>query len=66
LQDTWSRAGLATAILEQDEVAFLSGAPEWLYRPTKPLPAETLLRIRDARTYDGVGGCPENHHHDRK
>lgn len=54
LQATWLSAGLATAIIDQDGVAFLSGAPEWLYRPTSVLPPETLARIRDARTYDGV------------
>ncbi len=54
LQATWSRAGLATAILDQDGVAFLSGAPEWLYHPTLPLAPETLARIRDTRTYDGI------------
>lgn len=54
LQATWSRAGLATAIVDQDGVVFLTGAREWLYRPTQPLPAQTLARIRDARTYNGV------------
>jgi two-component system C4-dicarboxylate transport sensor histidine kinase DctB len=54
LQDTWSQAGLATAIIDQDGVAFLSGAAEWLYRPTKALAPATLARIREARTYDGV------------
>lgn len=54
LQATWLRAGLDTAIIDQDGVAFLSGASEWLYRPTSPLDRETLSRIREARTYDGV------------
>lgn len=54
LQATWLSAGLATAIIDQDGVAFLSGAPEWLYRPTAVLSPATLARIRDARTYDGV------------
>lgn len=54
LQDTWLRAGLATAIIDQDGVAFLTGTPEWLYRPTQPLSSETLERIRDARTYNGI------------
>lgn len=54
LQETWSQAGLATAIIDEDGVAFLSGAAEWLYRPTKALSPGTLARIRDARTYDGV------------
>ncbi|SEM74695.1 two-component system, NtrC family, C4-dicarboxylate transport sensor histidine kinase DctB [Pseudorhodobacter antarcticus] len=54
LQDTWTSAGLATAIIDQDGVAFLSGAPEWLYRPTKALSPGALARIHDARTYDGV------------
>ncbi|WP_022702776.1 sensor histidine kinase [Pseudorhodobacter ferrugineus] len=54
LQSTWLSAGLATAIIDQDGVAFLSGAPEWLYRPTLGLSPERLARIRDARTYNGV------------
>jgi two-component system C4-dicarboxylate transport sensor histidine kinase DctB len=54
LQDTWAQAGLATAIIDQDGVAFLSGAPEWLYRPTKSLSPAALTRIQNARTYDGV------------
>ncbi len=54
LQATWLRAGLATAIIDQDGVVFLTGAAEWLYRPTTTLAPETLARIRDARTYDGV------------
>jgi two-component system, NtrC family, C4-dicarboxylate transport sensor histidine kinase DctB len=58
LQATWSRAGLSMAITDQDGVAFLSGAPEWLYRPTLPLGPETLARIRASRTYDGVDLAP--------
>ncbi|MGO4909083.1 ATP-binding protein [Pseudorhodobacter sp. W20_MBD10_FR17] len=58
LQATWSRAGLSMAITDQDGVAFLSGAPEWLYRPTLPLGSETLARIRASRTYDGVDLAP--------
>lgn len=54
LQDTWLRAGLTTAITDQDGVAFLSGEPDWLYHPTQPLSGETLARIRDARTYNGI------------
>jgi len=54
LQSTWLRAGLATAIIDQDGVVFLTGAAEWLYRPTTTLAPQTLARIRDARTYDGV------------
>jgi two-component system C4-dicarboxylate transport sensor histidine kinase DctB len=46
------------AITDQDGVAFLSGAPEWLYRPTLPLGPETLARIRASRTYDGVDLAP--------
>lgn len=58
LQATWSAAGLATALADQDGITFLSGAPEWLYRPTLPLSAETLARIREARTYDGIDLAP--------
>ncbi|RUS58548.1 sensor histidine kinase [Pseudorhodobacter sp. E13] len=54
LQATWLEAGLATAIIDQDGVAFLSGAAEWLYRPTTALSPQTVARIREARTYDGV------------
>ena len=54
LQDTWARAGLTTAIADADNVVFLSGAPEWLYRPVAPVSAAALARIRGNRTYDGI------------
>jgi two-component system C4-dicarboxylate transport sensor histidine kinase DctB len=54
LQATWASAGLATAIADGDGVVFLSGVADWLYRPMTSLDAQTLSRIRDTRTYEGV------------
>jgi two-component system, NtrC family, C4-dicarboxylate transport sensor histidine kinase DctB len=58
LQTTWSRANLPMAITDSDGVAFLSGAAEWLFRPTLPLDADTLDRIRATRAYDGIDLAP--------
>lgn len=58
LQTTWSSANLATAITDSDGIAFLSGAPEWLFRPTRALAPETLARINATRAYDGINMAP--------
>ena len=41
-------------IADGDGVVFLSGNRDWLYRPLTELSAETLSRIQQTRTYDGV------------
>ncbi len=54
LQRTWQEAGLAMALADADGVVFLSGRPDWVYRPLRPLPEGTLARLASQRTYDGV------------
>lgn len=54
LQHTWQQAGLAMALADSDGVVFLSGRPDWVYRPLHALSAETLSRLAAQRTYDGV------------
>jgi len=53
LQSTWQQAGLAMALADADGVVFLSGRPDWVYRPLRPLPADALTRLALQRTYDG-------------
>lgn len=54
LQETWRRAGLETALVDADGVVFLSGKPEWIYRPIAPLSAAVVTRISMGRTYAGA------------
>ena len=54
LQDTWAAAGLAIALADADGVVFLSGRPDWVYRPLRPLPQATLARLSEQRKYDGI------------
>ncbi|MDZ4309503.1 MAG: ATP-binding protein [Cypionkella sp.] len=54
LQDTWREAGLAMALADADGVVFLSGRPDWSYRALRPLSADTLARLAQQRTYDGI------------
>jgi two-component system C4-dicarboxylate transport sensor histidine kinase DctB len=54
LQATWAAAGVAMALADADGVVFLSGRPDWVYRPLHPLPQVTLKRLLAQRTYDGI------------
>jgi two-component system C4-dicarboxylate transport sensor histidine kinase DctB len=54
LEETWKAAGVPTAIADRDGVVFLSAVEHWLYRPLARLPADTLSRLAETRTYDGV------------
>ena len=54
LAATWAAAGEMTAIADGAGVIFLSGDPDWIYRPLQPLDSETLARLRVERRYDGV------------
>lgn len=54
LQAAWAAAGLAMALADADGVVFLSGRPDWVYRPLRPLPQATLARLVTQRTYDGI------------
>lgn len=54
LQATWAAAGVSMALVDADGVVFLSGQPDWVYRPLHPLPQATLARLSAQRTYDGI------------
>lgn len=54
LQTAWAAAGVAMALADADGVVFLSGRPDWVYRPLHPLPQATLVRLHAQRTYDGI------------
>ena len=54
LQRTWQAAGLAMAVADADGVVFLSGEPDWIYRPLSPISPQVLARLEQERTYDGI------------
>lgn len=54
LQAAWRAAGADMALADADGIVFLSGRPEWLYRPLSPLAPDVLQRLTDTRAYDGV------------
>jgi len=54
LEQAWRDAGALTAIADGYGVVFLTGNPEWRYRPLKPLDPEMRSRIALERTYDGI------------
>lgn len=54
LEATWKAAGVQTAIADQWGIVFLSGNPDWKYRPFVPLAPEALAQVAKERKYDGV------------
>ncbi|WP_416798727.1 sensor histidine kinase [Ciceribacter azotifigens] len=54
LEVTWEAAGVQTAIADRWGVVFLSGNPDWKYRPLAPLSGEAAKRVAAERTYDGA------------
>jgi two-component system C4-dicarboxylate transport sensor histidine kinase DctB len=54
LEKAWIAADLATAVLDPDGVVFLSGKPEWMYRPLTSLAPDVVARIEKDRTYAQV------------
>lgn len=54
LEKTWEAAGVQTAIADRWGIVFLSGNPDWKYRPLAPLSSETADRLLKERTYEGV------------
>lgn len=54
LQATWRLAAVDTAIADADGIIFLSGQPEWLYRPLFALGAQARDHIAVTRRYEGV------------
>ena len=54
LEAAWAAAGVRIAIADRAGVVFLSGDPDWKYRPLQPLADQMLERLLQERTYDGV------------
>lgn len=54
LQATWRLAAVDTAIADADGIIFLSGQPDWLYRPLFALGAQARDHIAVTRRYEGV------------
>lgn len=54
LELTWEAAGVQTAIADRWGIVFLSGNPDWKYRPLVPLGDEGTMRLAAERTYEGA------------
>lgn len=54
LESTWKAAGVQTAIADRWGIVFLSGNPDWKYRPLTPLDEEASARLAAERTYEGA------------
>lgn len=54
LELTWETAGVQTAIADRWGIVFLSGNPDWKYRPLVPLGTEASARLAAERTYEGA------------
>ena len=54
MESTWEAAGVQTAIADRWGIVFLSGNPDWKYRPLAPLGAEASARLAAERTYEGA------------
>jgi two-component system C4-dicarboxylate transport sensor histidine kinase DctB len=54
LELAWEAAGVQTAIADQWGIVFLSGNPDWKYRPLVPLGPEASGRLVAERTYEGA------------
>lgn len=55
LEATWKAAGVQTAISDRWGIVFLSGNPDWKYRPLAPLTEEAAEQLAIERTYEGAG-----------
>src|SRR5690606_8681289 len=55
MESAWEAAGVQTAIADRWGIVFLSGNPDWKYRPLAPLGAEASARLPEERTYVGAG-----------
>ncbi len=51
---TWKAAGIRTAIADRWGIVFLSGNPDWKYRPLVQLSPEALAQVAEERKYDGA------------
>lgn len=54
LELTWEAAGVQTAIADRWGIVFLSGKPDWKYRPLTTLSGEAVERLAKERTYEGA------------
>lgn len=53
LARTWAEADPDIALADAQGVVFLSGHPEWMYRPLDPLRPEALAQLLQERRYPG-------------
>ncbi|MGE3336118.1 MAG: ATP-binding protein [Rhodospirillaceae bacterium] len=54
LQDDWRSAGGVVAMVDDNEVIFLTTDPQWLYRPMSPLSDLQVRMFRDTQQYGGA------------
>ena len=54
LERAWAQAGEMTGLADDAGVVFLTGIPQWKYRPLHPLGASDADLIASERRYDGI------------
>lgn len=54
LQDDWRSAGDVVAMVDDNEVIFLTTDPQWLYRPMSPLSDPQVRMFRETQQYGGA------------
>jgi two-component system C4-dicarboxylate transport sensor histidine kinase DctB len=54
LQDDWRSTGDVVAMVDDNEVIFLTTDPQWLYRPMSPLSDEQVRMFRETQQYGGA------------
>ncbi|MFZ2101435.1 MAG: ATP-binding protein [Oricola sp.] len=54
LEAAWLDTQAGISVADREGVVFLTGNPDWRYRPVLPLDDTALDRLSAARTYDGV------------
>jgi two-component system C4-dicarboxylate transport sensor histidine kinase DctB len=54
LERAWSAAGDGTGLADGSGIVFLSGRPEWKYRPLYPLTSQAQAAIVSERRYDNI------------
>ncbi len=54
LQDDWRSAGDVVAMVDDNEVIFLTTDPQWLYRPMSPLSDGQVRMFRETQQYGGA------------
>ncbi|GGL70131.1 sensor histidine kinase [Wenxinia marina] len=54
LPQDWARTGVTLALADRHGIVILSGDPDWLYRPLRPLDADRAEAILGTRAYAGI------------